>query len=191
MEKYKVGLQQNYELHKTTASNLVDRFPPSCFPSCTPRKPESSKRDHFFSSKPDHLGIRALVRGDHLQLCLEFEQRNDSIFLGTEFTTPQELFCRQYVHFPALPNGGRLHFLDSRVDTSLLQVWGQNYPGALCNVTYSLPVACSEVTSKIVAQVAKEKYNRQEKFLSFQCLCRLICGTRRSRALDVAMKEIL
>merc|ERR1712037_601061 len=24
-------------------------------------------------------------------------------------------------------------------------VWGQNYPGALCNVTYSLPVACSEI----------------------------------------------
>ena len=145
MEKYKVGLQQKYELHKTAASNLVDRFPPlSCFPSCTP-------------SKPDHLDIRALVRGDHLQLCLEFEQRNDSIFLGTEFTTPLELLCRQYVHFPVLPNNGRLHFLDSRVDTSLLQVWGQNYPGALCNVTYSLPVACSEVTSKIVAQVVKGK----------------------------------
>merc|ERR1712037_536099 len=32
-------------------------------------------------------------------------------------------------------------------------VSGQNYPGALCNVTYSLPVSCSEVTSKIVAQI--------------------------------------
>merc|ERR1712203_59181 len=32
-------------------------------------------------------------------------------------------------------------------------VSGQNYPGALCNVTYSVPVSCSEVTSKIVAQI--------------------------------------
>merc|ERR1712130_658629 len=32
-------------------------------------------------------------------------------------------------------------------------VSGQNYPGALCNVTYSVPVSCNEVTSKIVAQI--------------------------------------
>ena len=64
--------------------------PRSCFPSCTP-------------SKPDHLDIRALVRGDHLQLCLEFEQRNDSIFLGTEFTTPQNSFADNMFIFLFFP----------------------------------------------------------------------------------------
>merc|ERR1712212_284477 len=32
-------------------------------------------------------------------------------------------------------------------------VSGQNYPGALCNVTYSIPISCNEVSSKIVAQI--------------------------------------
>ena len=37
------------------------------------------------------------------------------------------------------------------------QVSSQNYPGALCNVTYSIPTSCEEVTAKIVAQVIQEK----------------------------------
>merc|ERR1712213_15664 len=32
-------------------------------------------------------------------------------------------------------------------------VSSQNYPGALCNVTYSIPTSCEEVTAKIVAQI--------------------------------------
>ena len=37
------------------------------------------------------------------------------------------------------------------------QVSSQNYPGALCNVTYSIPTSCEEVTTKIVAQVIQER----------------------------------
>merc|ERR1712108_65442 len=33
-------------------------------------------------------------------------------------------------------------------------VSGQNYPGALCNVTYSVPISCNEVSSKAVERSA-------------------------------------
>merc|ERR1711936_1473882 len=46
-------------------------------------------------------------------------------------------------------------------------VSGQNYPGALCNVTYSVPVSCNEVTSKIVAQI--DLWNERKGWSARNC----------------------